>query len=104
MPDKSWKRAERAVAKKLGGARNPLSGRSGGHSSGDVIHSTLYVEVKQRAHFALFTLFRDTAKKARKEGKTPVVVLHERGRKTRLYIVSEKTLLELLKSSHKEKE
>ncbi len=100
MPDKSWKRAERAVARRLGGARNPLSGRSGGHSSGDVLHPEFYVEVKQRAHFGLFTLFKDTALKARKEGKTPVVVLHERGSKTRLYIVSEKTMLELLKSSH----
>jgi len=96
MADKAWKRAERAVAKKVGGSRNPLSGRAGGHTRGDVIHPDLYVEVKQRARFSVLSLMRDTEDKARKEGKKPVVVLHERRARTRYYLIPEKMFLELL--------
>ena len=96
MSDKAWKRAERLVAMKCGGTRNPLSGRSGKHTSGDVIHPAFYFEVKQRQSFSLFTLWRSTAKKARKEGKIPVVVLHERRSHTRLYCLDESTAIRFL--------
>ena len=95
MPDKSWKDAERQVAKKLNGKRNPLSGRMGGHTSGDVIHPSLYVEVKQKKHFAVLSIVRDTEKKALKERKIPITVIHQGGSKTRYYIIQEALFLQL---------
>ena len=96
MTDKSWKKAERTVAHKLGGTRNPLPGRSGGHTSGDVIHPALYVEVKQRARFAVLSTMRDTEEKAKKENKIPVLVLHEKGKKKRYYVVPESYIVKIL--------
>lgn len=96
MTEKRWKVAEREVAKKLGGMRNPLSGRAGGHSSGDVLHPTFYVEVKQRKRFAIIPVMRDTEEKAKKEGLKPVLVIHQVGSKTRYYMVPERIFLELL--------
>ena len=96
MPEKKWKVVEREVAKALGGQRNPLSGIASGHTAGDVIHPVFYVEVKQRAHFSVLTLMRDTIEKAKKEKKKPVVVLHECRDKSRYYLITEKLFLELL--------
>jgi len=95
MADKSWKDAERQVAKKLNGKRNPLSGRMGGHTSGDVIHPSLYVEVKQKKLFAVLAIMKDTEEKARKEKKIPVLVIHQGGSKTRYYIIQEELFLQL---------
>jgi hypothetical protein len=47
VPDKSWKAAERAVARLLGGERIPINGRIKG-SAPDVAHDTLSLEVKSR--------------------------------------------------------
>ncbi len=96
MTDKAWKALEREVARKLGGARNPLSGRAGGQSSGDVLHPVFYVEVKQRRRFSVLATMRDTEAKAKKEGKKPLLVIHQVGSKTRYYMVPEKIFLELL--------
>jgi len=95
MPDKAWKDAERQVAEKLNGKRNPLSGRMGGHTRGDVIHDMLYVEVKQRRRFEVLTVMRDTEEKARKERRIPVVVLHRKGAKKRYYLIEEWLFLTL---------
>jgi hypothetical protein len=44
---KNWKSTERALAKRLGGERVPVSGRTRG-SSPDIAHLTLAIEVKER--------------------------------------------------------
>ena len=98
MSDKAWKAAERTVAKMLGGVRNPLSGSLSDRTKGDVLHPTLYVEVKQRKRFAIVPIMRDTEEKAKKEKKTPVLVLHQVRSKTRYYMVTEKTFLELIRN------
>ncbi len=92
--DKAWKRAERVVARALGGQRTPLSGANSGHTAGDVIHPSLYVEVKYRKRFSIITLMKEVEKDARKEHKTPVLALQEAGAKKRYYLVEEATFLE----------
>jgi len=80
MPDKFWKRREREVADFFGGSRNPLSGKCGKHTSGDVIHDKLYIEVKCRKKFSVITLWDSVKKLAAKEKKTPVICLCEKNR------------------------
>lgn len=75
MPDKTWKQAERRVAKIFNGKRTPLSGRNSLHTSSDVIHEKLYIEVKYKKDFPLVRLWRDTEKKSRKEKKDPLLTL-----------------------------
>ncbi len=79
------------MSRKLGGKRTPLSGSRSGHTSGDVIFpkgDNRYCEVKSRKKWAIFTLWRDVAEKAKKEKKKPMLVLHEVG--TKLYLRVEK--------------
>lgn len=80
-PSKTWKQKERDFAKRFGSLRQRLSGSSGreDESSADMKHDRIYAEVKYRDKHALFTLYEDTAKKARKEGKLPIVALAQKG-------------------------
>lgn len=71
MPDTPWKRHERKAAEDLGGKRNPLSGRLGGHTAGDVIHSSLYVECKYSKAFPVLKLMRRVEKNAAAARKLP---------------------------------
>ena len=45
MPDRAWKRAERAIARHLGGQRRPVTGRG---SQPDVAAPRLAIEGKHR--------------------------------------------------------
>ncbi|MBI4332915.1 MAG: hypothetical protein HY673_16730 [Chloroflexi bacterium] len=105
--DKAWKAAERHVARALGGQRTPLSGNNSKHTAGDVIHPSLYVEVKYRKRFAIVSLMKQVEKAARKEGKTPVLALQEAGAKKRYYLVEEAVFLDSLaqrQADHGERE
>lgn len=75
---KAWKDHERRTARKLGGARNPLSGSLSHSTRADIIHPQLYVECKYRRRFALLTTMRQVEQQARKEGKTPLLVLQQK--------------------------
>ena len=44
MVDRAWKATERAIAKRLGGRRQPSTGRR----SADIVHPWLAIEVKHR--------------------------------------------------------
>ncbi|MCK4795628.1 MAG: hypothetical protein KAV87_68500 [Desulfobacteraceae bacterium] len=79
MPDKPWKVTERRVSKKLGGVRNPLSGRSSRHTGGDVIHDKLYIECKHGRHVPPIKLMHQVEKNAAMERKIPVLALHHFG-------------------------
>jgi len=82
MADKTWKQFERRVAEFFHGRRNPLSGgNSGNGTRADVIHDRLFIECKCREKFAVVSLWDQTKQLADKEKKTPVVCLHENGRK-----------------------
>lgn len=77
MPDKSWKQAERRAAALLGSTRAPLSGGNGKQTRSDLLHPSLFVEVKQRRKHSTYTLYRDTRALALKEKKVAVLVLDE---------------------------
>ena len=80
-PTKTWKSKERKIAGDFGTKRTPLSGINSGHEThSDSLHPSLYLEVKYRKKHTALTLYRDTATKAKAEGKTPVVALGEKGR------------------------
>lgn len=77
----TWKAAERRIAALFGVRRTPLSGSNSGHdTSSDTLHPHLYIEAKYRAEHGVLNLWRDTATKARKEHKTPVVALVEKNK------------------------
>lgn len=99
MTDKAWKRQERNVARRLDAKRNPLSGRAGGHTSADVIHPVLYVEVKHAKRFAVLTIMREVEHKAAKEKKLPVLVLHQKGARRRYVLITESHFVALLQDS-----
>ena len=87
-PEKPWKRHERSVAKKLGGRRVPLSGAPHFPTSADVDHATFYVECKYRTALAMFTWWRQVEARAQGEGKTPLLVLKEKGMTGELAVIT----------------
>ena len=80
MPVKAWKKRASAVAGYFKGMRTPLSGGNGKVTRADVIHDSLFIECKLRAKHAVVSLWDDTAKLAKLEGKTPVIALCEKNR------------------------
>lgn len=81
MSDPAWKKFERRVARLFGAERNPGSG-SGGRADitgSDSTHPTLFVECKwsKARGFAISRLWRETWEKAKKEGKRPVLAIHD---------------------------
>ena len=72
MPDKAWKKRERDVANYFNGKRTPLSGGNGKVTRADVIHKDLFIECKLRAKHTAISLWDDTAKLAKEEGKNGV--------------------------------
>jgi hypothetical protein len=80
MPNKAWKNRERDVANYFNGKRTPLSGGHGKVTRADVIHEDLFIECKLRAKHTVISLWDDTAKLAKEEGKTPVIALCEKNR------------------------
>lgn len=78
-PPKTWKNVEACFAKMFGTRRTPLSGSNSGHdTTSDSLHDRLYIEVKYRKEMATCTLFKDTEKKAKREGKIPMLGLKSR--------------------------
>lgn len=83
-----WKSFERVVATYFGTRRVPLSGSNSGHgTNSDSLHPKLYIECKVRGKIALWQLFIDTEKKAKVEGKTPVVAVKQKGEKGYLLVM-----------------
>lgn len=79
MADRAWKRTERAVARALGGARVPVTGRARGDVA-DVAHPRFAVEVKHRASLPRWLLAAVAqARAAARDGQRPLVVLHQAG-------------------------
>lgn len=74
-----WKQAEREVAAVFGARRRPLSGGNQGQGRDDAIHERLFVSTKYAKRHGLWSLFRTEKPKAKKEGKTVVLGLREKG-------------------------
>ena len=83
-----WKSFERVVAEYFGTRRVPLSGSNSGHgTNSDSLHPKLYLECKVRGKISLWQLFIDTEKKAKVEGKIPVVAIKQKGEKGYLLVM-----------------
>jgi hypothetical protein len=78
---KNWKACERCIAELLGGVRVLVSGRARGDAP-DTEHPVFSVEVKAGAKLPVWIegAMRQAESCAR-DGKTPVVVPHEDGRR-----------------------
>jgi len=77
VADKTWKQVERRCASLFGCERKALSGGNSGGSRSDTTHDRLYIEVKHRKRWAIWSLYEDTKDKAVKEGRIPVCVLDQ---------------------------
>jgi len=79
---RTWQKSEGRFAAKFNAKRNVGSGSMGrdDKTSSDSTHATLYLECKLAKRFAVVTLWDDAAKKAKKEGKTPVICLAVKNR------------------------
>jgi hypothetical protein len=76
-----WKATEREVASLTGGRRVPVSGRGRGDQP-DIEHPRFSFEVKDRKELPRWLLDAlAQAEAARRDGKTAVVVLHQRGQR-----------------------
>ena len=93
---RTWQKLETKTAKLLKGERNPLSGKDSKHTSGDVIHPSLYVECKLKKRIATWSLFREVEEQAKLEGKTPVLILKEKNKKGELAVLRLSDLVELV--------
>jgi hypothetical protein len=78
----TWKRRERDGAGLFGARRQPGSGSSGraDQTRSDSTHERLYIETKLRAASSVRSLWERTREQARREGKTPVLVLYAKGK------------------------
>jgi hypothetical protein len=82
----SWKRTELEIARRLGGERVPVSGRTRGWAP-DVSHPWLAIECKERKNMpVLLATAMDQAEKSaawskkRGEGdKLPIAIVHQKG-------------------------
>ena len=89
MPDNPWKRCERKSSRQIGAERNVGSGSMGraDRSRSDSTHDSIFLECKLREKHSAVQLWRKTAKLAKKEKKTPIVALFERGMPHAYYVV-----------------
>jgi hypothetical protein len=85
----AWKSLERQAAKYFGCLRQVLSGSSNrpDRSSSDSTHDRLFIEAKYRAKHAVVKLWKQTSDHAKREGKTPVVVVKQHRQKGFLLVV-----------------
>ena len=105
MTDKrTWQKLEQRVCEKFGGRRTPLSGSNSQHrTAADCIETFfpwLYIEVKLRAKFAHHTLFKQSAKMAKTEGKMPLLVTHLKNEESELVTLRIEDFLDLLQGDY----
>lgn len=85
----TWKAAERRAARSLGAERQVGSG-SGGRADqtrSDSTSKRLFLETKLRQKTAVRKLFDQTAELARREGKTPLLAIFDKGRQGFLLVL-----------------
>ncbi len=66
-----------------------MSGAVDQLTSGDVVHDTLYVEVKHRATLAVDSWMISAHEAAKDEEKTAILAMHRKGSKTVMYAFRE---------------
>ncbi len=87
MTDKAWKKMERRVAREVGTERTPLSGGNGKQTRSDTLHEKYYIEAKQRKKIPFFAEFKRTIMRAKKEGKIPMVIFHQKFAKENIVMI-----------------
>ncbi|MDG6931815.1 MAG: hypothetical protein JRN26_01020 [Nitrososphaerota archaeon] len=97
MTDKVWKQEERRIAKAFGTERTPFSGSNSKMTKSDTLHEKYYIEIKHRKQVPFYKVFLETEKKARDEGKIPMVVLHESKRQKRIVMINLEDFIRLVK-------
>ena len=97
---RTWKQRESDVAKYFKGERTPLSGGNSKITRADVIHDKLFIECKLKKKHTVVTLWDDTAKLAKIEGKIPVVALCEKNRPGFGVMVHSTDLEKIKKDNH----
>ena len=87
----SWKRRERDAARLFGAKRQPGSGSGGrrDQTSSDSTHDRPYIESRLRASSSVRTLWEKTAALAKKEGKTPLLMLYTKSKVGALVVCHE---------------
>jgi hypothetical protein len=90
----SWKRRERDGAKLFGARRQVLSGSSGRPevTCSDSTHERLFIETKLRASSSVRSLWEKARDLARRERKTPVLMLYSQHKPGALVVVHENDL------------
>lgn len=74
----TWKAVERAIAKRLGGDRVPITGRVRG-SAPDVAHTWLAIEIKLRENYPQWlSNAMEQAEASRRGSQLPVAILHKK--------------------------
>lgn len=82
MSNSAWKQRERSGAASFGAKRTIGSGSLGreDRTSSDTTHPKLFIEIKLRAKHTVLSLYDKVAKLARREKKTPAILLAEKNR------------------------
>jgi len=100
-PKKTWKSVERRIARFFGAERTPLSGGNSGHTRSDTLHKKYFIEIKHRAKWAVFELWKETMEMAKKEKKMPFLCLHEKSKEGWMICVFSKDWKKLIESEYK---
>ena len=110
MTSNWWKERERQAAALFGTKRQPGSGSMNrdDFTRSDSRHDAIFMEVKVRASHAVRTLWEGTKKLAKKEKKTPVLVLYSKGKVGGLIVLheddAEAVLAEIVKAKDAQEE
>ena len=98
---RTWQKLEQRVCAKFGGRRTPLSGSNSQHgTSADCIETDypwLYIEIKLQASFLHHTIFKQAAKTAQTEGKTPLLITHVKNEESELVTLGIEDFLDIVK-------
>lgn len=100
---KTWKAVERRVAKYWGTERTPFSGSNSKITASDSLHKNLFIETKLRTKWSIFTLYNEVEEKAKKEGKIPVLCLHEKNKHGFLIVIKNENLDKIIEERIKVK-
>lgn len=97
---RTWQKLEQRVCAKFGGRRTPLSGSNSQHgTAADCIETNypgVYIEIKLRACFLHHSIFKDVAKSAQKEGKTPILATHVKNEDSELVTLRIEDFIDIL--------
>ena len=73
---KAWKDNELKISKIFGTKRNPFSGSMSHQTRSDTLHERFYIEMKDGKQSLPTKLWLDTVRKAKDEGKIPMLIQH----------------------------